>query len=391
MSDSRPLRVVPTVDGARLRADEAAAIFSRTNLLLIKRAFDPSAARGLRELSAVHADAPSLVARTWCVENAGDGGDAAALTPRALLGGGRQSVKAAARAPSWYVSFVLQNDEKLLARTLARLPLAAPPCFAGAASTTARCVWFFVGRHAPPAPAPPLRGRPEHTDAVSHAGTWHAQLEGKKVWHVRPLADARAWPPRARPPPTLGGAALAGLRVECAAGDVLLINTRCWWHRTEIPPTGDDGLSISYARDWTGWPDARDGDADGERGGGDDKDGEDDGDDGECAMGNVDGVYASRSLKAGDVVLTEDELPDCALPEHASPNCEVVSDCEAAGGAAALVATRDIGVGEWLTVGFSEDEESGEEEDEDEEEEDDDDEEEEEVCEPCEPPAKRRR
>ena len=61
MSDSRPLRVVPTVDGARLRADEAAAIFSRTNLLLIKRAFDPSAARGLRELSAVHADAPSLV------------------------------------------------------------------------------------------------------------------------------------------------------------------------------------------------------------------------------------------------------------------------------------------------------------------------------------------
>ena len=58
--------------------------------------------------------------------------------------------------------------------------------------------------------------------------------------------------------------------------------------------------------------------------------------------------------------------------------------------ASATVATRDIGVGEWLTVGFSEDEESGEEEDEDEEE-DDDDEEEEEVCEPCEPPAKRRR
>ena len=28
---------------------------------------------------------------------------------------------------------------------------------------------------------------------------------------------------------------------------------------------------------------------------------------------NVDGIYASKNIKMGDVVLTEDELPDCSL------------------------------------------------------------------------------
>ena len=31
---------------------------------------------------------------------------------------------------------------------------------------------------------------------------------------------------------------------------------------------------------------------------------------------NVDGVYASRSVSAGDIVLTEDELPEGSLPRY---------------------------------------------------------------------------
>ena len=50
-------------------------------------------------------------------------------------------------------------------------------------------------------------------------------------------------------------AAKQPLRVECHAGDLLLINTKLWWHRTEIAADGGDGASygssVSLARDWT--------------------------------------------------------------------------------------------------------------------------------------------
>jgi hypothetical protein len=36
---------------------------------------------------------------------------------------------------------------------------------------------------------------------------------------------------------------------------------------------------------------------------------------------NVDGVYASKNVRRGSVVLTESQLPDCALPRKANPNC----------------------------------------------------------------------
>jgi hypothetical protein len=33
-------------------------------------------------------------------------------------------------------------------------------------------------------------------------------------------------------------------------GDLLLINTRAWWHRTDIETQDDEGFSMSYARDF---------------------------------------------------------------------------------------------------------------------------------------------
>ena len=92
---------------------------------------------------------------------------------------------------------------------------------------------------------------------------------------------------------------------------------------------------------------------------------------------NVEGLYASRPVAAGDVVLTEDELPECSLPRSEDPSCQVVW---LEGGTGALVARRALVVGDWLSIAPSDDEESGSDDD-DGEENDDDEEEEEEECE----------
>ena len=45
---------------------------------------------------------------------------------------------------------------------------------------------------------------------------------------------------------------------------------------------------------------------------------------GDVHMTNVEGLYASKSVPKGEIVLTEEELPDCQLPESEEPNCQVV-------------------------------------------------------------------
>merc|ERR1711871_191006 len=70
---------------------------------------------------------------------------------------------------------------------------------------------------------------------------------------------------------------------------------------------------------------------------------------------NVEGVYASRNVSKGNIVLQQSELPDCSLPESHDYNCEV---CELEDGLLALVAVKDITAGDWLTVAYSSDESS---------------------------------
>ena len=114
-------------------------------------------------------------------------------------------------------------------------------------------------------------------------GTWHYQLCGEKHWFVRPWVDPSqsatsthassspttvtddlppAQPAVVMPVTSSGSGSTNGMngasdranvvKLTCRAGDVLLINTRRWWHHTEIPDTSSfpDQLSISYARDW---------------------------------------------------------------------------------------------------------------------------------------------
>jgi hypothetical protein len=150
-----------------------------------------------------------------------------------------------------------------------------------------------------PERVPPLAGRPEHVDDVDHDGTWHLQLSGTKTWYIKPNKDSEAWtngPPELRADAAgvvkPGNSTQGGLRcrVHTKAGDLLCVNTRAWWHRTEIE-SGPD-LSISYARDlYLG-----------------------------SEMVATMPLLSPGDFEAGEVVLEEDAIPD-HLEWSEDPNC----------------------------------------------------------------------
>ena len=107
------------------------------------------------------------------------------------------------------------------------------------------------------------------------------QLAGSKVWSLRPNPSAD-WPAgssvadaqelvrkHVEQQGAEHGGEVARLRISCRAGDLLLLNTRLWFHSTQIPSTlgGEEGasaganhipLSMSVARDFYIGKDARD-------------------------------------------------------------------------------------------------------------------------------------
>lgn len=280
------------------------------------------------------------VDETWSIENKGSLDPAQLSRPTILSNKTLISSRSTSSATgeAWYVSWVLQNDIALTDRFLSLVPCPRGPSFLmdhwHAQHTTP--IWLFLGRNlTPPSAQSSITGRVEHTDSVSHAGTWHFQLSGEKVWLVRPLIESSEWQGRAPrlllPKPrlrsqndSLGNKSKVirtkqdrrlRLRIRCEPGDVLLINTRLWWHQTELPSTlgHRDGISLSYARDFqcpltavTAGMIKEDG-----------KPSEED-----SHMMNVEGLYASKDVRKGCVVLTENELPDCSLPRYlSSDNC----------------------------------------------------------------------
>ncbi|KAL1522138.1 hypothetical protein AB1Y20_021778 [Prymnesium parvum] len=324
------------------------AAFARHRAVLLRRAslprrrHSPRTAFGLRHLSSLHAVTPDAIDETYTLERA-DGeapshaeaplssekrghlpapADAAPRTAAQLF-----ALRGTPPAGSWYASFLIQKEQAL--------PVRAPRCFPAERRgvTHGRPVWWFIGRNA--RAAGHVLGRPEHTDAVSHDGTWHYQLEGSKEWRLRPTdellarvraAEGKASRPRKRK-------ASAEQTIVCEQGDVLVLSTSEWWHATRIPPQRAPGhLSISYARDFVlrsgGGPQT----AAAER----------------EVMCNVDGLFAKSAIKAGTVVMTEEDMPDCELPESATPNCEVYEDEQSK--MMCLVAIRDIASGEFLSV-----------------------------------------
>jgi hypothetical protein len=307
----------------------------------------------------------------------------------------------------WYASFISQSSKEgskaasraAVTKFRSQLPVTELPVLTRAASQVkyTQPVWVFVGHNGKTSALSTLRGRPEHVDSVDHDGTWHYQSQGTKVWYIRP-AETPEWgdtvlsvtsTPDSSVPAKKQKGGEAGLLKEFADGlprlkivveqeDVLIINTRVWWHQTRIPPTGKKDFSISYAIDFycadlqlpgkatavpakegskkkaserCAMPETKESSSADNEGASE----QDDGDDDSTAQPytNMDGLYASKPLKPGEVVFYESELPDCALPRSDDPNCEIVWLEDGSG---ALVAAKDLQVGDWLTVAPSDSE-----------------------------------
>jgi len=292
---------------------------------------------------------PSELTATFTCENKGSGGTEEPILIHSVFSFNRP-------LGSWYASSILQPvagscagyQDDCVQNFLNTFLSIDEPRFLSCVGniTQSTPVWFFIGQHLSDISSVPLRGRPEHTDSITSTGTWHHQVCGAKTWIIRPFLDHRDWcgrAPRLRravasvkvyhlkfyygkvmssfhyyiyyqairkkwsPCMRHAGDGLLRFKVECRQGDLLFINTRLWWHSTQIPATHSfpDGLSISYARDFKSpllevpgkFPSNSAIEADEA-----------------TRMTNVDGIYASRNVRKGDIVLTEDELPDCALP-----------------------------------------------------------------------------
>ena len=133
------------------------------------------------------------------------------------------------------------------------------------------------------------------------------------------------------------------VHVDVEAGDMLLVDTKLWWHQTEIPCTlgACEEISMSYARDiYVQQHDDKEKEEKEEE---EEEEEEDD-------MTNVDWLYAPHDISKGEIVLTEDDVPDAAFPESHSPNCDVLEDEES--GKMIVVASRAITSGEFFSVAF---------------------------------------
>eukprot|EP00793_Prasinoderma_coloniale_P000413 PRCOL_00005397-RA len=304
--------------------------FERHRLLLLRGGARARGGAGaLAELLRAAADEADAADAEWTVENEGldrrgdregggsdeDGGDghesddgaaspgcrlggAADLSAHALLGSlarrGADTAASAAIPARFYVSTVLNGGA---AARVGAAAAAVPDALRASGAEHSEPLWIFIGSAgeaprareadsrgggvsasrargpkrrrtcATSAAGAPLRGRAEHTDAVSQSGTFHVQVSGTKTWRLRPAGD-EAWEELGSVPPALhevaeavaegvpntevGADGTRRLRIDCKEGDVLLVDTRRWLHATELPVT-DTALSVSYARDFFLW------------------------------------------------------------------------------------------------------------------------------------------
>lgn len=212
--------------------------------------------------------------------------------------------------------------------------------------------WLFVGRNNS---ANPMKGRSEHTDSIQHDGTFHHQVVGRKTWKMRPTDELRTM---------CDGMDLA--LKDCYAhtveeGDIFVMNTRLWWHQTEIPgltsgagaeggggEQSGAGLSISYARDiYLNGSQPKVGDEEPEH------------------MSSIEGAWATGHLPKGTILYTEKDPPMSLSKEKEKANCELfeIDDDDEEGVQLAVVTSKDIKEGEFFILldnsGIKSEEEEG--------------------------------
>lgn len=209
--------------------------------------------------------------------------------------------------------------------------------------------WLFVGRNNS---TKPMKGRSEHTDSIQHDGTFHHQVVGRKTWKIRPTDELRTMCDDM-------DLALQDCYVHTVEeGDIFVMNTRLWWHQTEIPgvisaakagteggnsgePSGAGaGLSISYARDI--YLDGRQ-----------PKVGKEEPE----YMSSIEGAWATGHIAKGTILFTEEDPPMSRSKEKEKANCEMFEiddgdddDDDEEGVQLAVVTSKDIKEGEFFIL-----------------------------------------
>ena len=336
---------------------------------------------------------------SWCIENGTDeGSNNKQTTPGEFL-----SINTL-NDQRGYCSFLVQHSKLEMNNLLAnRLPLVHLPVMANESEAPkggnntmkvhyGPCLWFFFGKNqknvnkeqsANDNTPTILRGRPEHTDSVTHDGTWHYQLSGTKIWKLRPTIELMKrigeYTQQQKKDNPLAGTkrkidstnticcndnvdyALdkTYVEVECKEGDIIFLNTRLWWHSTLIPP--QDEPCISYARDIYFLSEVDNEGSDSDR-----QERKKEHNQQQSSMTNIDGTYAAEDIEANTILFTEHTMPDCELHRSkTNPNCHVVEleDDITGDGYMAVVSLRNIKAGEFFSILESEDDDDDDDDD----------------------------
>jgi len=290
------------LDHENIEFVEFQRIYSESQVLLIRRPRVKQLKQPRELVANIWKNASDDIKRTWCIEN----------TESEIIEDPFDMICSDTCDKTWYSSFVFKGDnEQCFNKMVGELPVGELPVVNdGDKLVHGKAVWFFIGQNRQDKIS--FAGRSLHTDDVPHNGTWHLQVSGSKRWFIKPTEalGTDIFPDRE-------------ISITCEAGDILILNTKLWWHRTELPPGSFP--SISYARDiFLGTPVV------------------------ESDMTNQDGLYAATFIPSGTIIFCESDMPSCSLPRvEVSPNCEVA---ELEDGQMALVSARDIMEGEWFNM-----------------------------------------
>ena len=308
-------------------SDAIARVFEKYQAIYLPQYHTSAATNTLqwKELSGIFENLKDDDKDSFCIENE-TSSESFAKTDK----GGSFLVATANDKRVGYCSFMVQNDKEALSSMIDKLPVTDP--LQADSDQDEKwgyepCLWVFFGRNHSDKD---LDGRPEHTDQISHDGTWHYQLSGTKRWLLRPTPQLlRSW--------KQGDTDIEPkqMQIDCQQGDVLIVNTSLWRHQTVLPPQTEP--SVSYARDF--WIDptqmnSKQGEtANTEKG----------------VMTNVDGLYAMDDIAEDTIIFREDDMPDCELhrASEENANCKVV---ELEDGLHAVVSCKFIKAGEFFCI-----------------------------------------
>ena len=259
----------------------------------------------------------------WSIENCGDLSNENEISPETLS----RSNESEGSPSSFYVSTIIPKTQEEALQDLLNI---LPPfyIFHSDMYHILGGAWVFCGSVTTTASKKrkrPLVGRAEHVDEVPHSGTWHYQCCGTKTWLLRP--HIQLFEKSGKDLPDLkdikgaerNSAGAWRLRIAVEPGDWILIDTKIWYHCTELEHDSTENSRswiVSIARDF------------------------------------YLSVPCPEDVEEGHVLMEEDDIPeDMPLTLDADTvNCALaeIEDEETGQSSIVLIATKEIKQGEPL-------------------------------------------